>query len=116
MLATNNEKDIIELYKRVENSPYEFEDKCVFFKGRPASPVEKKTYRVQTGVNSNQDSTYLLASNCPEIKPKDKIKFRGKFWTVESIGYYYDNSRIINSGAFNEDYLAKRCPKGITIV
>lgn len=117
MIPTNNEKYVFELYSRIPNSPYEYESKpSVIFKGRPASQVEIKTYRVQKGVNGNTDSTFVVATNLPkEIKPKDKVKFLGKIWTVNSCGYYFDQANFVNAGLMSEEQIIHRCPKGLNL-
>lgn len=117
MIPVNNEKYVLELYKRKPNSPYEYEDKpSITFKGRPASQVEIKVYRIQKGVNGNTDSTYIYATNLPaEIKPKDKIKFMGKMWTVNSTGYYFNEANIMNAGIMSEEQIIHRCPKGLNL-
>ena len=115
MIVSNERYDLV-LYKRKPNS-HEWEDKpSCYFKGRPANQIEVKRYRIQQGVEGNTDSTYVFASNLPiNIKPKDKIVFMGKEWTVESIGYYFESSRFVNPSLMNEEYIASKCPKGISI-
>lgn len=117
MITVGNEKFTFKLYRRKENTPYEYEDTpYATFNGRPANQYEKKTYRLMQGVNSNSDSQFIICSNLPEgIKPKDKIIFLGQQKLVESIGYYFDQARFINPGIFSEDYILQRCPKGIAI-
>lgn len=117
MLVVGNERYILKVYKRVPNSPYEWEPTpSIVFKGRPASQVEKKLYRIQQGAHSGSDSTYVVTSNLRlDIQVEDKIEFLGKEWIVESTGYYFDESRVVNPGVMNEKYIAKRCPKGLTL-
>lgn len=117
MMVTNNEKYILSLYKRKPNTPYEWEDKpSITFRGRPASQVERKMYRIQQGVNGGTDSTYIYVTNLPDIvKEGDKILFNGKEWTVASVGYYFDATRFINPSLMSDEYIAKKCPKGINI-
>ena len=116
IVATGEIYDFI-VYKRKENSAYEWEEApAVSFKGKPASQLEKRKYRVQKGVNSSTDSTFIMASNLPEIVGiGDKVIFLGKEWTVETTGYYFDASRLVNARIMNEEYIAKRCPKGLSI-
>ena len=67
MIPTNDEKYELELYKRLKNSDYEWEKAPLLtFKGRPASQVEVKKYRVQKGVNGNTDSVFVKATNLPK--------------------------------------------------
>ena len=117
MIVVNDENYELELFSRVPNSPYEWNsDVKLTFKGRPANQIEKKQYRILAGVNGGTDSTYIISSNLPEdIKVKDKIKFMGKIWTVNSVGYYFDQSQIVNPRIMSEKYIAERSPKGINI-
>ena len=117
MITVSNERYIYEVYKRVRNSPYEWEKTpSLTFRGRPASQWEIKTYRIQQGVNGNNDSTYIICSNLPiELQPQDKIVFMGKEWIVESTGYYYDQARFVNPSVMSDDYIASRCPKGVAL-
>ena len=117
MIPTNNEIYTLELIKRIKNSAYEWETAptCAF-KGRPANQVEKKNYRVQKGVNGNSDSTFIFATNLPEeVDVGDQIKFMGKIWSIQSIGYYFDAARLINADLLDEEQIIQRCPKGINI-
>lgn len=107
----------IEIYKRKENSAYEWKDTPEFvFKGKPASTMDKKKYRLLQGVNSSNDSMYVYSTNLPEnVSIGDKVKFLGKEWQVESIGYYFDSNRLVNAGIMSDEYIISRCPKGITL-
>lgn len=117
MIPTNNEKYILSVYKRKENTPYEWEDTPVItFFGRPANRMEKKLYRIQKGVNGNNDSVLIYASNLPlEVSIKDRVDFLGKQWTVESVGFYFDETRIVNASLLSEEQIIERCPKGIVL-
>lgn len=117
MIVARGENYKLSAYRRKENSPYEWEDSpFVFFKGRPASKIEQSKYRVQKGANGNTDSTYVVASNLPEsLKPGDKVEFLGKEWEVESTGYFLEDSRLVNASLFSEEYIIKRCPKGVAL-
>ena len=117
MIVTNDERYDFEKVSRIPNSAYEYETTVdITFKGRPANQVEKKNYRIQAGAHSSTDSTYIFSSNLPsEIKIGDKIRYLGKIWVVESVGYYLEQAIIINPSIFNEKYIADRCPKGITL-
>ena len=117
MLPVNNERFKLELYKRKANSKYEWEEEpSCCFKGRPANQIELKSYRIQKGVNGNTDSTFVYSTNLPsEVKPGDRVSFLGKFWTVNSIGYYYESSRIINPSILSEEQIIERCPKGLNL-
>lgn len=117
MIPTNNETYELEVIKRVKNSAYEYEEApTIRFKGRPANTMEKRNYRILKGVNGNSDSQFIFATNLPEIVDiGDQIKFLGKIWSVQSVGYYFDANRIANAGAFNEEQIVARSPKGINI-
>ena len=117
MIVTRGENYPIKRFPRVKDSPYEFSPTPdLIFYGRPANNLEKKTYRLQQGVNANNYSVFVLCSNLPQdIKPQDKIEFMGKEWTIISIGYYFDSSRITNAKIFSNEYLEKRAPKGVVL-
>lgn len=117
MLVSNNEKYPLQLYKRKENSPYEWEDAPYLnFKGRPASQMEIKQYRIQQGVNGGTDSVFVVCSNLPEsVKVADKVVFLGKEWTVASRGFYFDEARFVNPGIMSNEYISSKCPKGLNL-
>lgn len=117
MIVVRNEKYEYKVFKRKPNSPYEWEkEPVVTFRGRPASQLEIKQYRIQKGVNGGTDSVFVICSNLPsEIEEKDKVVFLGKEWTVASVGYYFDKNRIVNPALFSDEYIANRCPKGINL-
>lgn len=115
MIPVSGENYVFELYKRIDNS-YEFEKKPIFFNGRPAGNMEKRTYRILKGVESSNDSIFILSTYLPEnLKERDRVKFLGKFWTISSIGYYYKENLLINPSLMSEEYIIKRCPKGIVL-
>ena len=115
--STTNETYDFVVIPRVKNSAYEYDaSKKITFKGRPANTQEKSKYRLQLGVNTQADSVYIYATNLPDdIKPGDKVKYLGMTQVVESVGYYYDASGIVNAGIFNPEYVVAKCPKGITL-
>lgn len=117
MIVTNDERYELKVYKRRDNSAYDYENVDVIaFRGRPASQTEIKTYRIQKGVNGNTDSVFIKSSNLPvEIKPGDQVTFLGKIWLVQSIGYYYDQALIINPACLSDAQIADRCPKGLNL-
>ena len=117
MIPAVGETYTAKVYKRVKDSDYQWEDTpyCTF-KCRPASQMEKKKYRIQKGVNGNTDSIFLYATNLPDdISIKDKVKFMGKEWTLESTGYYFDASHIVNASILTEEQIIARCPKGVNL-
>lgn len=119
MIPTNNENNKAKVYKCLDNSEYIYEEvPSIEFRCRMASPIEKKKYRLIKGVNASTDSTFLFASNLPytQLRDGDRIEFLGKIWTVESIGYYLEQSKVINNGIMSEEYLIQKSPKGITIL
>lgn len=117
MIPTNDEKYTLTLTRRVKNSAYEYEKAPAFsFKGRPASNIEKKSYRILKGVNGGTDSVFVYVSNLPgEVNVDDRIYFLGKEWTVQSIGYYFDAARLVNPGVMSEEQIVNRCPKGLNL-
>ena len=114
-VATNNETIEFKVIPRVKNSEYKYDkSKSFTFKGRIANVREKKIYRLQAGVNTNQDTSYIYATNLPqEIHPGDQIEYLGQIQTVKSIGYYYDVNGIFNSSIFSDEYIQARSPKGV---
>ena len=117
MLVARGETYKFEVYRRKQNSAYEWEDApyCVFY-GRPANQMDKKKFRLQKGVNGNTDSVYILSSNLPvDIQLVDKVVFLGKEWKVEGTGYYFDSSLIVNADVLSEDQIIERCPKGVSL-
>lgn len=117
MIPVNNESFTLKKYARKENSPYEYETApCLIFKGRPANQREKKMYRIMQGVNGNNESVYIFCTNLPQsLKPGDRIEFCGKLYTLESTGYYYTNNLLVNNSVMSNEYITKRCPKGIAL-
>lgn len=118
MIPSVGENYRIEIYKRISNTAYEWEkEPSLICYGKPATQVEIKKYRIQKGVNSSTDSNYVKCSNLPDIvKDGDQVIYLGKRWTIESVGYFYEENGIINARIMSDEYLAKRCPKGITII
>ena len=117
MIVSPNERYEAQIFKLKPNSSFEYESvPYATFRCRPATQSEVKRYRIQQGVEGNSDSTYVFASNLPEkVNPRDRVKFQGKIWSVESVGYYYENNRLVSPNLMSEEYVASRCPKGIAI-
>ena len=108
----------LKLYKRVRgNSAYEYDENSILsFKGRPANRMEVKLFRVVKGVNGATNGVMLVCSNLPDqVEIDDKVEFMGKIMLVKNIGYFYNENGIENSSLFSNEYLALRCPKGITL-
>jgi len=113
---TNNESYEF-WYCKVLNNSWAFDESAIRFFGRPANSMEKRTYNLQKGVINDNVSLYIYSSNLPdEIKPNDKVRYLGKIWTVQSVGYYFDITRFIDASIFDEEYIRTRCAKGITII
>jgi len=117
MLVAIGENYTLEKYDLQPNSKYEYNTfPSLSFKGKPVGKKDIKRYRIQQGVEGSTDSVYVQATNLPdEVKSGDRIKFMGKYWTVESIGVFIDTSLIINASLFNDDYIIKRSPKGLAL-
>lgn len=115
---SRGETFVFEVYHRIENSKYDYEEQpYLTFKGRIASPTEKKKYQLQRGVNATENSLYIFASNLPtsELKPSDRVKFKGTMKLIESIGYYLNDLNMINGDIMSYEYLMSRSAKGITL-
>lgn len=115
-IIPSKETHILKVYSRIDNS-YDYETTPkITFKGRPANNMETREYRVMKGVNGANSSVFVYCSNLPEkVKIGDKVEFLNQIWTIMSIGYYYDNTKIINAGIMSEDYIMQKSPKGINI-
>lgn len=117
MITVRGETYTFERIARKENSPYEWEEIVdVVFRGRPANTMEINNYRIQSGLEGNNETIYIISSNLPEsIKIGDKINFMGKVWTVRSVGYYFDSNRLINAKIMSDKYIQDHSPKGISL-
>lgn len=114
---TERENCVVEVIKRKENSAYESKDVVEFrFYARPAQSYEKKSYRLQTGVDMTSSDIFIVSSNLPEsLKDGDIVLYLSKKWTVTSVGYYLDQDNIVNSGIMNDEYIKAHSKKGITL-
>ena len=117
MITAQGESIRFLVYKRKENSSYEWEDApSLSFLGRMANDIERKEYRIQKGVNGGKESVFILSSNLPsDIIVGDRVDFMQKQWVVGSVGFYYTQSRVINYKVMDENKMMKKCPKGITL-
>lgn len=116
--STEEETYTLKLYKRKRgNNPYEYDETSILtFKGRPASRLEKKTYRVVKGVNTAQNGVTIYCSNLPnEIEPEDTVEYLGRKLLVKDIGYFEDKANLVNAGIFSKETLLDKFPKGITL-
>lgn len=116
----NREKETytLKLFKRRRgNSAYEYDDVSIItFKGRPASRLEKKTYRVLKGVNTAQNGVTIYCSNLPnEVEPEDLVEYLGRKLLVKDIGYFEDDANFTNAGIFSDQAALDKFPKGITL-
>lgn len=116
-MVTRGETYIFVLYKRKKNSSYEYEDTPkLMFKGRPAKPIERNGYAIQSGVMGGIDDAYIISSNLPsEVSVGDRVFYLGKFWQVTSIGVYYESLRVVNASIMSAEKLMESAPKGITL-
>lgn len=117
-IAQKDETLNIQVFKRVANSAYEYEQvPSLTFKGKIANNIERKQYHIQRGVNGNTDSLFIFSSNMPfkDLKVGDLIVVLGEKHYIQSIGYYINENKIVNMGLFNEDYIIEKSPKGINI-
>ena len=112
---TNNETLEFVVIPRKEDDKYVYDkDNSFTFRGKIANTREKKLYRLQQGVNGNQDTVYIYATNLPkEVKVGDQIRFLGQTQTIKSVGYYYDVNGIVNASLFSDEYIQAQCPKGL---
>ena len=103
--------------RKLGNNAYEYDETPRFtFKGRPATRLEKKTYRVVRGVNTLQNGVTIYASNLPnDLEVEDRVTYMGRVMIVKNIGYFVDDVNIVNAGIFDNEYLLSRFPKGITL-
>ena len=116
--SREKETYVLKLYKRRRgNSAYEYDDVSILeFKGRPATRLEKKTYRVVKGVNTAQNGVTMYCSNLPnEVEPEDLVEYLGKKLLVKDIGYFEDDSNYTNAGIFSDKVVLDKFPKGITL-
>ncbi len=109
---------VFKVFKRKKgNNAYEYEEQPSFtFKGRPATRLEKKTYRVTKGVNTAQNSVTIYVSNVAnKIEPEDRVEYLGRILIVKNIGYFVEDANFINGGIFSTESLLNKYPKGITL-
>lgn len=105
-----------QIYHIKPNSSFEYEEVPVSFRCSPANQKDIKSYRITKGVLGDKDSVYLIATNLPErIEPNDRVVFMGKILNVESVGFYLNDSGIVDASIMSIEYLEARSPKGITL-
>lgn len=118
LIPLKDETLTFQIFKRLSNSAYEYEDKpSITFRGKFANDLEKNQYRIQAGVNGAQDSLFIYSSNLPikDLKIGDMVLVMGEKRYIQSIGYYYSQNRIVNYSLFNDDYIMEKSPKGLNV-
>lgn len=118
MRIAKGELYVAEVHKHLSNSPFEYAQETSFiFRCKVASSAESKRYTVTKGLEAKKDGLMLYATNLEgDIEPSDHIVFRGKTWLVESVGYYDDESRLVNGSAMSVGKLISKLPKGVVLV
>ena len=116
--TAKNETYVFKRFKRKQNSDYEYESfPDITFRGKIANTPETKNYRLQKGINTSSNSVFIMSSNLPiDIQVGDKISFLNSIYTVESIGYYFEVSKLVNASILDNDYIVSKCPKGLTLI
>lgn len=108
----------LKIFRKIKgNNAYEYEDVPYFTaRCRPATNLEKKTYRVTKGVNTAQNSVTLYCSNLPnDISPEDRVTYLGKTLIIKNIGYFVENANFTNAGIFSNKTLLDKYPKGLQV-
>ncbi len=107
-----------EVHKHLSNSPFQYAQETSFsFRCKVASSAESKRFIVTKGLEAKKGGTMLYATNLEgDIEPSDHVVFRGKTWTVESVGYYEDESRLVNGSIMSVGRLISKLPKGVVLI
>lgn len=118
MRIAKGEHYVAEVHKHISNSPFQYEQQTAFtFRCKVASSAESKRYTVTKGLEAKKEGIMLYATNLEgDIEPSDHVIFRGKTWLVESVGYYDDESRLVNGSAMSVGKLISKLPKGVVLV
>jgi len=88
----------------------------IIFRGSPAGNKDKKSFRLTKGVAGSDNSIMVKCSNLPDnIDIDDRVFFMGEWYSVKGIGYYYEQSKFVNGGIFDEKYIQDRCEKGLNL-
>lgn len=118
MRIAKGEHYVAEVHKHLSNSPFQYAQETSFsFRCKVASSAESKRYTVTKGLEAKKDGLMLYATNLEgDIEPSDHVIFRGKTWLVESVGYYDDESRLVNGSAMSVGKLISKLPKGVVLV
>ncbi|MCK9576410.1 MAG: hypothetical protein M0R51_10855 [Clostridia bacterium] len=92
------------------------DDVGIKFDVRPVGNSEKRTFQPISGILSEAVGIYLYTQDLPsEIAPHDTVVYLGKYYMVESVGYYAEDLRILGAKRFPDDKLIEKFPKGIKI-
>ena len=118
MRIAKGEHYTAEVHKHISNSPFQYEQQTAFtFRCKVASSAESKRFIVTKGLEAKKEGIMLYATNLEGgIEPSDHIVFRGKTWLVESVGYYEDESRLVNGSSMSAGKLTAKLPKGVVLV
>lgn len=118
MRIAKGEHYTAEVHKHISNSPFQYEQQTAFtFRCKVASSAESKRFIVTKGLEAKKEGIMLYATNLEGgIEPSDHIVFRGKTWLVESVGYYEDESRLVNGSSMSAGKLTGKLPKGVVLV
>ena len=118
MRIAKGELYVAEVHKHLSNSPFQYAQETSFsFRCKVASSAESKRYTVTKGLEAKKDGTMLYATNLEgDIEPSDHVVFRGKTWLVESVGYYEDESRLVDGSSMSAGKLISKLPKGVVLV
>lgn len=116
MIPAFNERFCAKLYKRKINSnDYELTP-SVNFKYRIASAKEKTAYQSSSGIITQSQGLYIVSSRLPiDIKVDDRIFTLNKYWLVESVGYYINETNIMTN-ELSDEKLLDTFVKGIKLV
>lgn len=118
MRIAKGEHYVAEVHKHLSNSPFQYAQETSFsFRCKVASSAESKRYTVTKGLEATKGGVMLYATNLEgNLEPSDHIIFRGKTWLVESVGYYDDESRLVNGSSMSVGKLISKLPKGVVLV
>lgn len=118
MRIAKGEHYVAEVHKHISNSPFQYAQETSFsFRCKVASSAESKRYTVTKGLEAKKDGLMLYATNLEgDLEPSDHIVFRGKTWLVDSVGYYEDESRLVNGSSMSVGKLISKLPKGVVLV
>ena len=118
MRIAKEEHYTAEVHKHISNSPFQYEQQTAFtFRCKVASSAESKRFIVTKGLEAKKEGIMLYATNLEgDIEPSDHVVFRGKTWLVESVGYYEDESRLVDGSSMSAGKLISKLPKGVVLV